>query len=64
MEPKFLVPQSSRRIKTKEPPLQDAPQTAPRLFDENLAAIIEAWSKMPDEVQAALAAIVKANRSP
>jgi hypothetical protein len=52
-------------MKTKEPPLPAAPQTAPRTFaDQNLSLIIEAWPTLAADIQAAIAAIANANRSP
>jgi hypothetical protein len=51
-------------MKTTEPPQPEAPQTSPQTIDPNLACIVDAWPTLPTKIQAAMAAIAKANRSP
>jgi hypothetical protein len=43
-----------------------SPSALPVRFqcDADLSAIVEAWPTLPAEIQAAIAAIAKANRSP
>jgi hypothetical protein len=55
------TPTNRADSETVEP---EPPQTSPQTIDPILACIVDVWPTLPAEIQAAMAAIAKANRSP
>jgi hypothetical protein len=58
------VPHASRKAKTKAGDILPSALPVRFQYGADLPVIIEAWQTLPAEIQAAIAAIVKANRLP